>query len=103
MIHLSSPTTDCAVCSENYAMGVSNTCEKCPEGNGDIALMVVTGFIAAVLGVALCVGVIWHLVSRETDYARQGMVACVKKHLPLQALKIVIVVWQILTQVRFSS
>lgn len=49
---------------------------------------------------ALCIGVLFvlHMVSREVEGEQRGVVTRVARRLPLQAVKIVIVVWQILTQ-----
>ena len=88
--------TDCSVCSEEYAMTLSFTCTECVDTRGGIAIMAVVAVFSLCAVSALLV----HLVSGEVDGARQGLIHRVTKRLPLQSIKIVVVVWQILTQVR---
>ena len=42
----------------------------------------------------------YYMLSLETEGADRGIVARLRRFIPLQFVKIVIVVWQILTQVR---
>eukprot|EP00752_Nemacystus_decipiens_P005732 g5187.t1 len=84
----------CSVCSEGYYSSLAFTCNKCMGDGGGIALMVIVGVL--VLGAA--VGVCTYLVSAETEGARRGVLLRVVNRLPLQSIKIVVVVWQILTQ-----
>lgn len=76
-------------------MTLSFTCTECVDSRGGIAIMVVV----AVFSLCAIIALSMHLVSGEMDGARQGIVHCVTKRLPLQSIKIVVVVWQILTQV----
>lgn len=81
-------------------MSLAFTCTKCVDGRGGIAILVVVGVF--VLGAAITLYM--HLVSaEEMDDARRGIIHRFTKRLPLQSIKIVVVVWQILTQVRRSS
>ena len=66
------------------------------EDGGGIALMVVVGVLVLGAAIVLCT----HLVSAETEGARRGVFHRVVFRLPLQSIKIVVVVWQIVTQVR---
>lgn len=66
------------------------------DNNGGIAVMVVVGVVA--LGIAIALGM--HLMSGEMGGARRGVVHRVIERLPFQSIKIIVVVWQILTQVR---
>lgn len=59
--------------------------------------------LAAVIAVAalfVAVAVVSYVTSGERGAKGQGMVERVVRYIPLQSLKIVIVAWQILTQVR---
>lgn len=89
--------TDCSVCSEEYALTLSFTCIECVDSRGvGVAIMAVLVVFSLCAIVALFV----HLVSGEEDGARKGIIHRVTRCLPLQSIKIVVVVWQILTQVR---
>lgn len=89
---------DCSVCSEGYSRTLSFTCAECVDPGGGIAIMVVVAVFFLGAAIALCM----HLVSGEMDGARQGIIHRVARRLPLQPIKIIVVVWQILTQVRRS-
>lgn len=59
--------------------------------------------LAVVLAIAAFVAaaaVVAHLISDVIEDAGRGCVGRMAKYVPLQTLKIVIVAWQILTQVR---
>lgn len=66
------------------------------DDRGGIAILVVVGVF--VLGAAIALYM--HLVSAEMEGARRGVIHRFARRLPLQSIKIVVVVWQILTQVR---
>ncbi|CAN0102348.1 unnamed protein product, partial [Ectocarpus fasciculatus] len=70
------------------------TCTKCVGDLGGIAIVVVVAVFVLGAAIALCM----HLVSGEMEGARRGVVHRVIDRLPLQSIKIVVVVWQILTQ-----
>lgn len=59
--------------------------------------------IVAIFGVVLLAVVVSYLIFGERQGATRGIVSRVKRCIPLQTVKIVIVVWQILTQVRFPN
>lgn len=76
-------------------MSLVFTCAKCVDDRGGIAILVVVGVF--VLGAAIALYM--YLVSEEKEGARRGIIHRFTKRLPLQSIKIVVVVWQILTQV----
>lgn len=53
-----------------------------------------------VVAVAVVVAAASHVVSGEARAEGEGVVGRFRRHIPLPSLKIVIVAWQILTQVR---
>ncbi|CAN0412480.1 unnamed protein product, partial [Pylaiella littoralis] len=87
----------CSVCSEGYSMSLAFTCTKCVNSDGGVAIMVAVAILILCVVIALCK----HLVSGERDVDHEGIIGRFTKHLPLQSIKIVLVVWQIVTQ--FSS
>lgn len=99
---------DCAVCARYYAPGFAYSCRSCVGDERALAIGVFSAFlVVAVMVVAL---VIAHLV-RKIDHsggsksALQTMgcwsfIRRVADAIPITAVKIVVVVWQIVTQVR---
>ncbi|CAM9484360.1 unnamed protein product [Ascophyllum nodosum] len=99
----------CASCDEGYGSGFQYTCHSCQESDkraaigGAVALLAIVMFVAALV-VAYLVGVVdqpnfersgkWE---RRASNFRDGLVRVI----PLPAVKIVAVSWQIITQ--FSS
>lgn len=73
---------------------LAKTCSKCNDGNG--ALL----FVALAIAVLAALAFLWHMMSIEQEGGTQGVVVRVWKVLPLHAIKIVTVAWQIVTQVR---
>jgi len=57
------------------------------------------------LGLALgvVIAIVSHLVSAEEAGARRGITDYMMQRIPLQSLKIIIILWQILTQVRTAN
>lgn len=86
---------DCSVCEDDYAKGPGFTCTKCIENVWGI--IVATIFLA--LSVIITFAAVKYLLSVEIG-ARQGILARILRRVPLQSVKIIIVAWQILTQVR---
>lgn len=78
-------------------MAVAFTCTKCMDSGGSAAIT----SVVAVLGLGAIIILYMYLQSGEMDGARDGIIQRVTKRLPLQSLKIIVVVWQILTQVSF--
>lgn len=99
--------TDCAVCANNYAAGFSYTCRSCRGNNKAIA--VGTFCISLVVVMALVLVAIIDLLQDVQEPGRVGSSRCgisrwsaigrISESLPLTAIKIVVVVWQIVTQV----
>lgn len=87
--------TDCSVCSDGYAAGAHNTCAECSDNAGAVVLLVVL----ALLLILVVVTFLYYLVSTEMEGDERGLLARLTKLIPLQSFKIVIVTWQILTQV----
>lgn len=95
---------DCSICEEGYATTLAYTCTNC-GGDGDEEFAVaVIAFILAAVGLALVVA---YLISKTDENKSSGQEGASRegfrrlvKALPLQALKTVVVSWQILTQVK---
>ncbi|CAM9812920.1 unnamed protein product, partial [Ectocarpus sp. 6 AP-2014] len=87
----------CAVCETGYAPSLAHTCTRCSSSRreGSIAATV----IAALVSVFTIVTIFQYMLSTQHE---EGIVGCfyrrILKAVPLQALKIIVVVWQILTQ-----
>ena len=88
--------TDCAICSDGYTEGLGFTCNKCSNTSAGVALMVVVFAVIIVVIVFL----VLYLISGELELTRRGFVKRLLRYIPLQSIKIIIVAWQILTQVR---
>jgi len=74
---------------------MSFTCQKCSDRKVAIA----TAVVVAVLTLAVGLAIILYLVSAEKGDAGRGIVNRMMKRIPMHSVKIIIVVWQILTQV----
>lgn len=74
--------------------GLSFRCAECPREERRHAI----GVVLAVVGVGAVVVAVLYLVSGEMR--GEGLVDRIVRHVPLNSLKILIVVWQIVTQVR---
>ena len=87
------------MCSDGYTHALGPSCNKCSDATGfGIALVVV-------LGVAILAGFtafLTYMLSGQEQDTDRGIVARLARYIPLHTLKIVIVVWQILTQVGLS-
>ncbi|CAN0042723.1 unnamed protein product [Ectocarpus fasciculatus] len=90
----------CSICSGGYTEQLGFACNKCSESKvGGIVVAVIVAILALFAGLA----VISYVMSGDADVgAERGFVERVARHIPLQAVKIVIVSWQILTQ-QFTS
>lgn len=90
---------DCSVCIDNYVKGTGFTCTKCSENIWGIVAAVTT----LVISVLIAFAAVKYVMSVEKS-TRPGIIARIFRRVPLQSVKIVIVAWQILTQVsQFSS
>ena len=99
MLHLNShtsPCPDCSVCSKRFTASLGFACNKCSDNAaGGIALAVAMVVVFLLASVAF----LSYMLSGEMEGVNQGIAARVTRFIPLQSVKIVIVVWQILTQV----
>lgn len=86
---------DCSVCIDGYAKSTGFTCTKCDENVRGIA--VATIFL--VISMVIIFTAMKYLMSVGMG-ARRGIIARIIRRVPLQSVKIIIVAWQILTQVR---
>ncbi|CAM9790765.1 unnamed protein product [Scytosiphon promiscuus] len=87
----------CAVCETGYAPSSGNTCTRCSSSTRQ-GLMVVT-VIAALVVVSVIVAIVKFLLSTEREERNIGWFhRRVLPAVPVQALKIIVVPWQILTQ-----
>ena len=89
---------DCSVCEKGYSSTLAFTCKKCSDSNTTTMLTVaiVVMVIAAAGGAYLTV----YLVSMEPDRIRMTRPHVrLLQYIPLQAIKTLVVLWQILTQV----
>ena len=104
-------TKDCAVCDEDYVSGFRYSCHSCKGSDkwaaigGAVAVLVVVMPVIA-LGVAYLVSVVDRPISEKSEKwdrrvrnFRDGLVRVI----PLTAIKIVLVSWQIITQVKFVT
>lgn len=90
---------DCAVCGDGYTASISFICSKCSANVGGIVLAV--GLLLG--GLVAAVGLVSYLISGQGESrgggTGRGLAERVARYIPLQSLKIAIVVWQILIQV----
>ena len=103
--------TDCAVCAEGYAPTVSYDCRECSDADKPSALgLVVAMFVVLAIGAVVLLAQLVRAIDsgcvEETDIARGSVERrCIHwktvltKVFPLTAVKIVVVVWQIISQV----
>lgn len=75
-------------------MTLAFRCSKCSKGNLAVA-SILLGLALAILQMFL-----WHMIAVESDDGRWRTIDRMKALLPLQSVKIIIVAWQIITQVR---
>ncbi|CAM9479810.1 unnamed protein product [Ectocarpus fasciculatus] len=87
----------CAVCGDGYSPSLAHTCTRCSSSRRQ-GLMVATVF-AALVAVGAIVATFRYLLSTEVEERNIGCFhRRIFRAIPLQAFKIIIVVWQILTQ-----
>ena len=80
----------------NYTAGMNFVCTPCTARDWGLAVACVVGVVSLVLGI----GIVSYLVSPDTRGSGRGLVDRVSRQIPLHSLKIIIVAWQIVTQVR---
>ncbi|CAB1120469.1 unnamed protein product [Ectocarpus sp. CCAP 1310/34] len=92
------PLTDCAVCETDYSPSLAHTCTRCSSSRRQ-GLVAATA-IAALVAVFAVATFFKFLLSTEVEEG--GNIGRFRRRVlravPVQALKIVVVVWQILTQ-----
>ena len=88
-------TTDCAVCGDGYVATLGFSCDRC---SGNTKSVVVTSIFTGV-SAFIAAAIIRYLMSSEIQGGGRGIVDRMTRHVPVQAMKIIIVAWQILTQV----
>lgn len=95
------PSTVCAVCAERYARGVGYTCSKCDVDRRNLTI----GVALVLLGVAVVMGAmsLRYLGSFAKEPASGWIQSRVERSTVSQGLKITIVSWQIVSQVRTHS
>lgn len=86
---------DCAVCTEKYWKGSSFTCTRC---SGNIWGKMAAG-VAAVATICIAFAALTYITSVEKTEARLGITGRLLRLMPIHSIKIIIVAWQILTQV----
>ena len=72
------------------------TCSQCSHSTTGIVVIGILILACVVIGIALAL----HLVSGDMENTERGLVGRIIRIVPVQAVKIIIVAWQILTQVR---
>ena len=102
--------SDCAVCVKGYAPDSNYRCHRCSEsirraGVGAAVVMIVASVLLLVLAVwdirrAAFDGLENEINRSEWQRKMSSCIDVMRKAFPLAALKIVLVVWQIITQVR---
>lgn len=89
---------DCSVCQDGYAATLAFICARC-SGSGQAAVLSVA-MVFMVIAVGVVVYIVTFLVStRPTETSDNRLHARVLRALPLASVKIIVVVWQILSQV----
>ena len=77
--------------------GLNFICRKCSDG---VVGLTIAAAVITLLIVAVGLAIVSYMLSTEGPDAGRGIVARVTQRLPMQSVKIIIVVWQILIQVR---
>ena len=103
--------SDCAVCAETFSPGIAYSCRECSEDAMRSAKgLALAAGVATVLVVTILLQHLSKVVDDETGEGadgQQGLVVrkcalfqdVMAKVIPLSAMKIVVVVWQIVSQV----
>lgn len=90
---------DCSLCEDGYTSGVGFSCIKCTPSNKKLSIALVATL--AVILVVACVAIVLHLLSGEMTGTGRGCIDRMARRIPLQSVKVIIVAWQILTQVSY--
>ena len=104
----STGVADCAVCAEGFAPGIAYRCRECSGGVTISAMALVAAiFIALLLLITIVLVHLGSVVSDESVEMGQSSwmrkcLSCrasIAQFLPFTAIKIVVTVWQIISQV----
>ena len=87
---------DCSVCNNDYTGSVGFACSRCSGTATGIVVISIIILACVVVGIALAL----HLLSGSMESTERGLVDRIIRIVPVQAVKIIIVAWQIVTQVR---
>ncbi|CAM9835026.1 unnamed protein product [Pylaiella littoralis] len=87
----------CAVCGTDYSPSLSHTCTRCTISRRQ-GLMA-AAIISALVAVFATVKTFQYMLSTELEQENMGCSTRVVRAVPRQSMKIIVVVWQILTQV----
>ncbi len=83
------------MCSQGYNTEPGFICGEC----SDSARGIVVAAVLAVLALVVAAGAISYVLSGETEVGGRGVVERLRRYIPLQSVKIIVVAWQILSQV----
>ena len=83
------------MCADDYFQESDFTCTKCSDNIFGLVVAVVAGIVAILIPSA---GV-RYLLSTQREETNSGYTARFLRRLPFNSVKIIIVAWQILTQV----
>lgn len=86
------PSLVCAVCIDGYARGLGYTCLECSERRRVVAIAITVVILVIIIIIII-------LRSFENRFSSQSL-ARLRTAKAFQALKIIFVVWQIVTQAR---
>lgn len=79
-------------------MSFGFACEKCVGKAGGVVVAV--AFIVVLIMLLVAAVIATHTMSGELEGGERGRLGRLSRYFPLQSVKIVIVAWQIVTQVR---
>lgn len=94
---------DCAVCADDYAWGEGYTCIECRNATAHTTQ--VLGIVVLVILAGVLARVLQYLVSLPRPTSGRNMsrwqryITRAYQAIPIQAIKIIIVAWQIITEV----
>ncbi|CAN0406384.1 unnamed protein product, partial [Ascophyllum nodosum] len=89
----------CSICSKNYAPSLNFTCRECSKRSVSVSIAVALTVLASAIGIAF----VWYLVYGDLGGAGGGTVDRAMRRIPIHSVKIIITMWQILTQFTFVS
>ena len=91
---------DCVIFSDGYSASLGFTCKICSNGTGEFVVAIV---FASALFLAVILAVLY-LLSTELERGTERVCAeRLMRYIPMQSVKVVIVTWQIVAQVRWDG